>query len=505
MCRSKYQRGGFLVIGMMALPCTVMASDYYVACQDKLSGDGSTAAPFTSLVQINKQILKPGDKVFFASGSVCKGSFKPSGSGGSESQPVIIGKSGAGKMPVIDGNGAHDAILLDNMANVTLQDLEVINASSPGTERNGVQLRLADYGEAKNVTVKNMVIHNVRGGDIKKITGSAGILISIMGTNSPSYFDKLTIDNNIIYDVDRSGIYFKSLWNKRAEVGQQDTSGVGPWTPSTGVVVSRNKLSSIAGDGIKIDTVQGALIEYNTLTGFQLRSKENNAGIWAFNTQDVTVQYNDVSGGGNSHDGMSFDADGGAINTLFQYNYSHNNAGGLLLLCPYSGAVTNNTIMRYNVSYNDKVRLFQVCPGSSKGNKIYNNTIYNDGKNTVTFFQNDNSPGVEVEWANNIVVNSGPAMKLSNRAGQVLRFYNNDFIGVGTLPDNPEGGNNTNGLSLDPAFVGPIGESRPLGFKLQPGSPARNAGKVIPHNGGKDYEGRPVSITEVPTLGAFAQ
>lgn len=504
MSTSRYQRVLFSIIGVMALPCTAMASDYYVACQATTAGDGSAASPFNALDQINKQTLKPGDKVFFASGSVCKGSFKPKG-GGSDSQPVIIGKSGSGKAPLIDGNGTHDAILIENMANVTLQDLEVINAASPGSERNGVQLRLADYGVAKNVTVKNLTIHNVRGGDNKKITGSAGILISVMGTNSPSNFDKLTIDNNTIYDVDRSGIYFKSLWNKRAEVGKQDTSGVGPWTPSTGVVVRGNKLSSIAGDGIKIDTVQGALIERNTLAGFQLRSKENNAGIWAFNTQDVTVQYNDVSGGGNSHDGMSFDADGGAINTLFQYNYSHNNAGGLLLLCPYSGAVTNNTIMRYNVSYNDKARLFQVCPGVSKGNKIYNNTIYHEGKDTVLFFQNDNSPNVEVEWANNIVVNSGPEMKLSTRAGQQFSFYNNDFIGVGTLPNNPEGGNNKDGLTLDPQFVGPVSETNPAAFALQSGSPARNAGKVIADNGGKDYAGTPISATEVPTLGAFAQ
>ena len=504
MSRSKYQKALLALVGVMAFPCSVMAKDYYIACQAGTAGDGSAGSPFTTLAQINSQTLKPGDRVLFASGAVCKGTFKPKGSG-SEAQPIVIGKNGEGKLPLIDGNGAHDAVLIENMANVTLQDLEVINAANPGTERNGVQLRLEDYGESKNITVKNMVIHNVRGGDVKKITGSSGILVSVMGTNSPSLFDNLLIANNTIYDIDRSGIYFKSLWNKRTEVGKQDTSGIGPWTPSTRVVVRGNKLSSIAGDGIKVDTVQGALIEHNTLAGFQLRSKENNAGIWAFNTQDVTMQYNDVSGGGSSKDGMSFDADGAAMNTLIQYNYSHNNGGGLLLLCPYSGAVTNNTVVRYNISYNDKYRLFQVCPGSSKGNKIYNNTIYHDGQDTVRFFQNDKSPLVEIEWSNNIVINKGPTMSLPQNSSQKFTFNNNNFIGVGPLPNNADGSNNPGGSTLDPEFVGAVSETNPAGFKLTSGSPARNAGKVIADNGGKDYAGFAVSETEVPTLGAFAQ
>ena len=504
MSRSKYQKAMLMLVGVVAFPCSVMAKDYYVACQTSTAGDGSAGSPFTTLAQINSQTLKPGDKVLFASGSVCKGTFKPKGSG-SETQPVVIGKTGTGKLPLIDGNGTHDAILIENMANVTLQDLEVINAVNPGSERNGVQLRLADYGESKNITVKNMVIHNVRGGDIKKITGSSGILVSIMGTNSASFFDNLLIANNTIYDVDRSGIYFKSLWNKRAEVGSQDTSGIGPWTPSTRVVIRGNKLSSIAGDGIKIDTTQGSLIEHNILTGFQLRSKANNAGIWAFNTQDVTMQYNDVSGGGSDKDGMSFDADGGAINTLIQYNYSHNNAGGLLLLCPYSGAVTNNTTFRYNVSYNDKARLFMVCPGSSKGNKVYNNTIYHDGQETVKFFQDDGAPVVEVEWSNNILINKGPAMLQSMRSSHKFTYNNNNFVGVGPLPNNADGSNNPGGSDLDPEFVGVVSETNPAGFKLSSGSPARNAGKVIANNGGKDYAGAAVSQTELPNQGAFNQ
>ncbi|WP_405938381.1 hypothetical protein OG338_18625 [Streptomyces sp. NBC_00726] len=41
------------------------------------------------------------------------------------------------------------------------------------------------------------------------------------------------------------------------------------------------------------------------------------------------------------------------------YNYSHDNKGGFLLVCPYSGTKTVDTVARCNVSRNDGERLLQ--------------------------------------------------------------------------------------------------------------------------------------------------
>lgn len=486
----------------LAFASSVHATDYYVACNtDTPSGDGSQTSPWTSLDQVNANALAPGDNLLFIRGYTCTGTLQPIGEGSPENL-ITIGASGTGNLPIIDGNGEHNAVLLENMSNVTIQDLEITNATNPGTERNGIRVNLVDYGESQNITLQNLTIHTVRGGDVKSLTGSAGILISVSGDKKASWYDNLQILNNKIYDVDREGIYFKSLWNKRPEVGTQDTIGVGPWTPSTGVIVRGNHLSSIAGDGIKVDTTQGAIIDGNTVAGFQLRSKQHNAGIWTFNTNDTLVENNEVSGGGNSLDGMSFDADGGSINTIFQYNYSHNNVGGLLLICPYSGAVTNDTVMRYNLSYNDKTRLFQVCAGSINNTKIYNNTIWNDGDEKIMFFQNDKAVNVAIEWANNIVQNSGPEMAIAKNSNQALSFYNNNFIGVQTPDANPDGQIHPGAMSIDPQFVG-VDPKDVNGFKVRKGSPIITQGKIISDNGGYDYYQSPVSATTPPNIGAY--
>lgn len=477
---------------------------YYVSCGEA-GGDGSAAAPFGSLEQANGTQLAPGDQLLFRRGSTCAGTLKPHGSG-SQGAPVVIGAYGSGQLPVLDGAGSHDTVLLENIEHVTVQDLDIVNAANPGTERNGVRLVLKDFGQGSGYLLQNLSIHDVRGGDSKGLTGSSGIQVTVTGGTKASWYNDLRISNNQIYDVDREGIYFKSTWNKRPEVGGQDYTGLGPWTPSTGVVVSGNKLNSIAGDGIKLDTTTGAVVRDNTLAGFQLRSAAANAGIWTFNADDTIVSGNDVSGGGNSRDGMSFDADGGSQRTVFEYNYSHDNAGGLLLLCPYSGAFTHGTVMRYNVSHNDGARIFQLCPGDIQQTEIYNNTIVNDAVTPLKFLQDDNSVKRQISWRNNVVVNRGTAMSVDNH-GPSLSFDHNAMTGVGQLPANGDGSINPGGLASDPGLLDPAHTPSGItdldGFRLRTGSPALGSGAVVANNGGRDFFGNPVSPDAAPNMGAY--
>ncbi|WP_285725674.1 NEW3 domain-containing protein [Psychromicrobium xiongbiense] len=481
-------------------------TEYHLSCAPGApSGDGSVASPFTTLAQANAVALQPGDQLLLARGTSCQGTLQPKGSG-TASAAVTIGAYGTGALPIVDGNGAQDAVLLSNVEHLVVQDLELVNATHPGSVRNGLRLTLNDFGKGTGYLLQRLTIHDVRGGDTKGLAGSAGIQIAVTGSVTPTWFDDLTIRNNTIHDVDREGIYTKSTWNKRPEVGSQDTSGLGPWTPSTRVVISGNQLSSIAGDGIKVDSMKGAVIEHNTLTGFQLRSAVANAGIWPFNADDTVVQYNEVSGGGNSKDGMSFDADGGAQRTIFQYNYSHHNAGGLLLLCPYSGAFTYGTVMRYNISVDDGERLFQLCPGDIQQTSIYNNTVVNSQVTPRFFLQDDNSTQRQISWRNNVVVNRGATMTVTNH-GPVLNFDHNLLIGVGPLPTNPDGSTNPGGLGTDPGLVDasavPTDINNADGLKLRADSPALGAGALVATNGGRDFYGNPVSATAAPNMGAY--
>jgi len=507
-----------LVVGSVALAVPLalaglspaagaVTTDHFVDCSNTTGpGDGTQAHPFQNLAQANAITLHPGDSLLFARGSPCTGTLIPHGSG-SAAAPVTISTYGAGAAPTIDGNGAHDAVLLGNIDHVTVQDLDVTNAADPGTQRNGIRISLSDFGEAQGYVLQRLQIHDVMGDDTKGLTGSAGIQIGIGGASKPTWINGLQIRDNTITHVGREGIYFKSTWNKRPEVGSQDTSGLGPWTPSTGVVIAGNTMRSIAGDGIKVDTTQGAVIEHNTLAGFQLRSNVANAGIWPFNADDTLVQYNDVSGGGNSHDGMSFDADGGAQRTVFQYNYSHDNGGGLLLVCPYSGAKTWGTVFRYNVSYNDEARIFQLCPGDIEQTQIYNNTIVAEDSAPTYFLQDDHSTSRGVTFSNNLVVDRGTPMGVQVR-GPGLSFDHNLFVGVDGVPANADGRTNPGGVSGEPGFVDeshqPTGLDDLDGLKLRQFSPALRAGQAVPDNGGRDIYGRPVPPQGPVDIGAYA-
>ncbi|MFE1382818.1 right-handed parallel beta-helix repeat-containing protein [Streptomyces sp. NPDC058740] len=469
---------------------------HYVDCSATAPGDGSLRRPWTTLTEANAHPYGPGDRLLFRRGTTCTGTLAPRG-GGAPGAPFTIADYGAAPgRAVIDGNGAHDAVLLADTQYLRLTRLEITNAAAPGTERNGVRLRLTDHGVAKDITLDHLAIHDVRGGDFKTITGSSAIHVAVEGTTVPSWYDGLDIHHNDIRDVDREGVYFKSLFSKRDLVGnQQDPVAFpGPWTPSLNVRVHHNTLTSIAGDGIKIDTTRGARVDHNRVDGFQLRSQAANAGIWTFNTDDTTVEYNEVSGGGNTKDGMSFDADGASQDTVFQYNHSHDNKGGFLLICPYSGARTLGTVVRYNLSVDDGARLVQNCWGPILDTRIHNNTFVNRTTVPAYLVQDDaGSPATtrhELAVTNNIFVNEGtPGGYAFKNPTPGLAFSHNLFDGIAMTRPNP------GGLTADPLL-------RP-DLRLATGSPALSAGTPIEDNGGRDWFGNAVPATSPPNIGAY--
>ena len=74
------------------------------------------------------------------------------------------------------------------------------------------------------------------------------------------------------------------------------------------------------------------------------------------------VQFNEVSDHKAPWDAQGFDSDWNCTGTVIQYNYSHDNYGGLVLVCNDGTADASfnvgnlGTIVRYNVSIGDGVR-----------------------------------------------------------------------------------------------------------------------------------------------------
>ncbi len=61
-----------------------------------------------------------------------------------------------------------------------------------------------------------------------------------------------------------------------------------------------------------------------------------------------------------------------------QYNYSHDNEGGFMLIMNWYEQ-TSPTV-RYNISQNDKDKIFELARGGAQGTAIYNNTIFSDSE-----------------------------------------------------------------------------------------------------------------------------
>lgn len=465
-------------------------SAYYVDCQSTAPAQGTQSQPFTTLAQVNALVLQPGDQVLFKRGTACHGTLAPQGSG-TPGSPISVDAYGSGPKPLIAGDGAPNAVHLRNVQQWEVRNLEVTNTGATAGNRRGVYLELRDFGAGTHYRIENLTVHDVNG-DMKKDTnGSSGIHLDTLGSAVPSRFEDVVLDGNEVYTVDRSGINMSSDWWCRPAVGCSSGQPYHPW----GKVTIRNStVHDIGGDGVVLQYTTGGLAEHNVLYDINMRAGQlNNAGLWVWNAEHATFQHNEVyrvRRPAGTNDGNAFDADYGTVGTLYQYNYSHDNEGGMILFCG-CGGTSDGTVVRYNISQNDKSRIIMAAGATNSA--FYNNTIYIP-KGYSTKIVEEYSSATYLRLFNNLIVNEGRGGYQLTQANYT--WSNNLFAGrhPANEPADPYK------VTADPRLVA-VGTG-PSGYKLTAGSPAIGAGRPIPDNGGFDYFGGPVSATCAPDIGA---
>lgn len=482
-----------------------VAATYYVDSEtgnDQNDGTSPSSA-WKSLDRVNRNTFSPAQRILFKSGDAWRGQLWPKGSG-TEGRPIVVSSYGGGVKPLIECAGlAEDAILLKNQEYWEIDGLEVTNTGARAAVRRGVHLALRDFGDAHHIYVRNLTIHDVNGSDELKQNG--GIDYTADGEKKPSRFIDLRIENNEIYHVDRSGIFgWSDAWVRRK------------WFPSQGIVVRANSLYDIGGDGIVVVAADGALIESNVVGRANQRSADYNVAIWAWSADNTVIQFNEAYGTKSERDGEGFDSDWNSRNTLVQYNYSHDNDGGFLLVCndggvdPADNAGNTGTIARYNISQNDRTRGITLT-GPVSNTKIYNNTIYvgPDRRMDILLFGNWKGWSSKASFYNNIFYAAGEAQfsygvsraangAYTTRSGQGPStgntFHSNSYFDIDATPKDPSA------IYEDPKFVAGGSARWGLltlhGYDLKPGSPAQSSGMTIAENGGRDFWG-----TVVPSCG----
>jgi hypothetical protein len=209
-------------------------------------------------------------------------------------------------------------------------------------------------------------------------------------------------------------------------------------------------------------------------------------------------QYNEVSGGKSECDGQGLDIDEANIGTVYQYNYSHDNEGGFILLCNGSGSTTADNIVRYNISQNDGGQLFDIVCAKTTHTQIYNNTFYLS--RPVDIISNANGSGAANAVFSNNIFHVATSEASYVNAGS-LGFDSNVFHGSHPAgePADP------NKVTADPKLAAPgtaTSHADADGYRLQAGSSALANGRPMASPGGRDYFGNPVTAGCVPDRGA---
>jgi len=449
---------------------------YYV---DSVAGsdtnDGLSADhPWQSLDKVNTGIFAPGDTIYLKCDSHWNDFFSPAGSGALK-QPIRVTSYGKGAKPQIDTQGKYLAtVSIQNGEYWDIEDLDVTNTSTthPPMLR-GVEFSLLDFGTAHGVVLRNLDVHDVASAEDKG-NGGSGIFCDNRGDRVQSRFDGLLIEGCHLWHNDRNGITMDCGYWHRPQ-----------WYPNLNVIIRGNLVEHTGGDCIVAIGCDGALLEHNIVHGGRERCPEYAAGIWVWSCDNSILQYNECSGMVGTEDAQGFDADYNTRNTLIQYNYSHDNQGGFVMMCTPGDANSDmfgniGTTIRYNISQNDGFRTFTMS-GPIHNAQIYNNTIYiSKTDNPILFFA----------W------NWGGAWPDKDT------FANNIFYGTYAPPPPTDPHAVTVNPLLKAPGLGANGIETLDGYHIDRNSPCDDAGMIIPNNGGKDFFGKNIPSDKTPTVGA---
>jgi hypothetical protein len=448
------------------LALLAILSVFFMACSDKkdavnyyfdpVNGDDKNPGtrpgkPFKSLGVIKKLSLGPGDSVLLKAGSVfyehlyisCKGA---------PGKPVVLGRYGGTDRPYIKGDASRvQAVHVYNSEHFIIRDIEISNtAAKPVKKIQGLLVELHNYGKAKDITIDNVYVHDVKAVLENDEIGEGGAIVMSNyrdnGTDSvSSHFDGLLVQNCLVEDCGFGGIAMWGNWERKR------------WDPSLGVVIRNNIIDGISGHGIVPVACESPLVEYNVMKNSpQLANDVDGVdGIWPWSCDNAVVQYNVVSDIKSQWDAYGFDADYNCTNSLFQYNLSYNNKGGFLLVCNSGGwskdwsAGNVGSVIRYNVSINDGLRDYIGknskgyfspvihCTGSIKNSVIEKNLIYIPKKKkpqtdkTVLHLNNwgkNNFPD-STFFRNNFIFAEEPNLAVNIENSTNHFFENNQYVG----------------------------------------------------------------------------
>lgn len=417
----------------IALALLILVSTYGFGASYYISATGNDSATGTSpshawktLGRVNSAALETGDEIYFHGGNTFAGTLSISVDG------LSVRSYGSGDATIDAGSG--DGIDIYDAGGASISGLEikggwnsVLQSGSTGSGVNAF-CDLTGAKKLQGLSIVNVSIHGFQ---------QCGIVVGAWPSDgSQSGFSSVLISCCRAYSNGQAGIESYGYFDINATTYAHTGFVVEFCTVYDNEGLSNSAIAT--GNGIVLGQVQNAKIQY-------CESYQNGAlntfptagpvGIWAWDSDDVTIQnceshHNQSS----TFDGDGFDLDGGVINSVMQYNYSHDNVGAGLLIAEYAGAKPQfNLTIRYNISQNDGVKVGGGVILWSGGTpvhqcQIYNNTIFTTQSTPAI---NISCPAQNVGFRNNVIISANSYL-VEAPAGQTdVVFQANDYWGNG--------------------------------------------------------------------------
>jgi len=282
---------------------------------------------------VNSVAFKAGDRILFEGDKKFIGSLKfDAADDGTRANPVTVGSYGKGRATI--SSGTNNGFYAHNCAGFCVNDIVFVGAGRTvdGDFSGIVFYTDLDTGEKlQYVRVDNVDVSGYR---------ETGILISA-DNPSNSGFKDVRITNAVAHNngegISSTG-YFPADPSNRSHRAIYVGNCMAYNNPG---IPGMEQEGGDSGNGIVLSGVDGAVIEYCQAynNGWLFEIPAGPVGIWVWEASNVVIQFceshhNRTSGG----NGDGFDIDGGCVNCVMQYNYSHDNDGPGYSFCQFPGA-----------------------------------------------------------------------------------------------------------------------------------------------------------------------
>lgn len=419
----------------------VHATNYYIASSGNDAANGrSWASAWKTPGRISTQNFVAGDSIIFRGGDTFYGSiYIDKNSRGSTSKSIVFCSSN--NLPATILSASSNGFYAYNTGCIVVQNLNFKGSGYTSNTAHGVFFYTDEPGNTK---LQNIVLKSLRTEGYYE----AGIrILSWPSDGSRSGFENIELNSCTALNNGHAGIIIGGY------VSTADTEYSHKNVRIINCVAHHNDgisgWKSHSGNGILSGQCENLVVQ--KCEAYE-NGKNNTfadagpAGIWAWDSKNVLIEkcyahHNRTT----THDGGGFDLDGGVVNGIMQYNYSHDNDGPGFLVAQYTGArKMRNLAIRYNLSERDGrglgILVWSGDPaysGTAKNIDVYNNTVYTDSLKQT--FANGvlcvyNNPGAieKVRIANNIFIAAGLSQLLDLTECNGLKFYNNAYYTIGS-------------------------------------------------------------------------